>query len=82
MLRQTKSANVTVEDMLQMIQSGDKQLESNLSSLFGNIHGTRQYWFSRQGEIHCLMREFGPDWPHSGFGRIGNILRYDVLRRI
>jgi len=59
MLRQTKSANVTVDDMIQMIQSGDKQLESNLSSLFGNIRGTRQYWFSLQGEINCLMREFG-----------------------
>ena len=60
LLRQSKSGVATVDEMLSKIESGDRQLEANLSSLFGNIRGTRQYWHSRQGEVNCMIREFGP----------------------
>lgn len=60
MLRQCKSGARTVADIVKQIDSGDRQLESNLSSLFGNIRGTREYWYARQGEINCMMKEFGP----------------------
>jgi ATP-dependent DNA helicase PIF1 len=60
MLRQSKTGIISVEEMLTKIESGDRQLETKLSSLFGNIRGTRQYWFARQGEVNCMMREFGP----------------------
>jgi ATP-dependent DNA helicase PIF1 len=60
MLRQNKPGLMTVEQVMNMLQAGNRQLEANLSSLFGNIRGTRQYWFKRQMEVSCMMREYGP----------------------
>ena len=60
MLRQTKHHASTVGDIISKIESGNRQLEANLSSLFGNMRGTRQYWYSRQTEVKCMMPEYGP----------------------
>ena len=49
-----------MKSLLQKIEAGDRKLEGNLSSLFSNIRGTRQYWYSRNTELNCMMREFGP----------------------
>ena len=59
-LRQTKGDHhLTVDSLLQKIQDGDRELECNLSFLFSNIRGTRQYRYSRQTELNCMRREFG-----------------------
>lgn len=60
MLRQSKSDVTTVDEMLSKIDSGDRQLESNLHTLFSGIRGTKQYWHSRQGEVNSMIREYGP----------------------
>ena len=60
MLRQCKGGNLSVKSLLQKIDARDRELECNLTTLFSNIRGTRQYWYSRQTELNVMMKEFGP----------------------
>ena len=41
------------------LNANDQQLEANLSTMLQTVRGTKQYWFTKQGELRCMVREFG-----------------------
>ena len=45
--------------MLEKISLCDGILESNLCTMFQTVRGTKQYWFIRQSELRCMLRNFG-----------------------
>ena len=59
MLQQSRRG-MTVDSLLNKIDSGDRELEGSLMSLFRNIRGTKQYWHARNGEVNCMMKNFEP----------------------
>ena len=34
-------------------------MEGNLSTIFQSVHASKQYWFQRNSELMCMLREFG-----------------------
>ena len=59
MLKTAKSSATKVTDLLNKVKAGD-QLEANLSTMFQNMRGTKQFWFKRRGELKCMLHEHGP----------------------
>ena len=40
------------------LDANDQQLDANLSIMLQTAHGTKQYWFTKQGKLRCMVREF------------------------
>ena len=51
---------ISVGQLLHNVNTSNEQLESNLSTMFQSVRGTKQYWFCRKGEVQCMVREAGP----------------------
>ena len=51
---------MSVGQLLHNVNTSNEQLESNLSTMFQSVRGTKQYWFSHKGEVQCIVREAGP----------------------
>ena len=60
LLKKTKSRPMAVDQLLSKVQSSDQYLESNLTTMLQQVRGTQQYWFTRQSEVKCMIREYGP----------------------
>jgi len=45
--------------MLDKVETSDEHLEANLSTMLQSVRGTKQYWFPRQSELRCMIREWG-----------------------
>ena len=60
LLKTCKSVPTSVSNLLQQVKANDQQLESNLSTMFQSIRGTKQYWYMRKSELMCMLREYGP----------------------
>ena len=60
LLNKTKSRPMSVDQLLSRVQSSDEHLESNLTTMLQQVRGTQQYWFTRQSEVKCMIREYGP----------------------
>ena len=50
---------MTVHTLLNRVNHSDEELEANLSTIFQNIRGAKQYWFLKQSELKCMVREYG-----------------------
>ena len=59
MLKCTKQRPMSVGTLLDKVNGSDEQLEGNLSTVLQSVRGSKQYWFFRQGEVRCMIREFG-----------------------
>ena len=59
MLKCTKQRPRSVCTLLDKVNGSDEQLEGNLSTVLQSVRGSKQYWFFRQGEVRCMIREFG-----------------------
>ena len=59
MLMCTKQRPMSVSTLLDKVNGSDEQLEGNLSTVLQSVRGSKQYWFFRQGEVRCMIREFG-----------------------
>ena len=55
----TKQRPMSVFTLLDKVNGSDEQLEGNLSTVLQSVRGSKQYWFFRQGEVRCMIREFG-----------------------
>ena len=53
---------LTVNQFLNGISSSCENVEANLSTIFMSVRGTKQYWFLRNSELKCMIREWGT--PH------------------
>ena len=59
MLKCTKQRPMSVGTLLDKVNGSEEQLEGNLSTVLQSVRGSKQYWFFRQGEVRCMIREFG-----------------------
>ena len=58
-MRSTSSAHMTATALLTHVNSKDKELESNLNTMFETMRGTKQYWYFRRSKLNCMIREYG-----------------------
>ena len=58
-MRSTSSARMTATALLTRVNSNDKELESNLNTMFQTMRGTKQYWYFRKSEMNCMIQEYG-----------------------
>ena len=50
---------MSVSSLLSRVQVSNEHLEANLSTMLQSVRGTKQYWFIRQSELRCMIREWG-----------------------
>ena len=60
MLKNTRQQAMTVATLLSQVNSCNEQLEANLSTMLQSVRGTKHYWFRRQSELKCIIRDHGP----------------------
>ena len=51
---------MSVKDFLGGVDSSNKQMEANLSTMFQSVQGTKQYWFLKKSDLNCMIWEYGP----------------------
>ena len=59
-LKTTGKHGMSVKDFLKGVNSSNKQMEANLSTMFQSVRGTKQYWFLKKSNLNCMIREHGP----------------------
>ncbi len=59
MLKSTRSQHMSVSTLLNKVDASDEHLEANLCTMLQSMRGTKQYWFLRQSELKCMIREWG-----------------------
>ena len=60
MLRSGKHQHgLTVQQFLNGVSSSCENVEANLSTVLNSVRGTKQYWFMRNSELKCMIREWG-----------------------
>ena len=59
-MKSTGKNGMSVKDFLAGVNSSDKQMEANLSTMLQSVRGTKQFWFLRQSDLMCMIREYGP----------------------
>ena len=50
---------MTVDRFLGRVNNSNEDVEANLSTVFMSVRGTKQYWFLRNSELKCMVREWG-----------------------
>ena len=50
----------SVHELLHTVNVSDERLEASLCTMLQVVRGTSQYWYRRKGELHCMLREWGP----------------------
>ena len=59
-LKTTGKHGMSVKDFLNGVDSSNKQMEANLTTMFQSVRGTKQYWFLKKSDLNCMIREHGP----------------------
>ncbi len=59
LLKSTRSQAMSVSALLNKVEAYDEHLEANLCTMLQSVRGTKQYWFIRQSELMCMIREWG-----------------------
>ena len=59
LLKSKRTQPMSVGSLLAKVQASDRNLEANLFTMFQSVRGTKQYWFASQGELKCMIREWG-----------------------
>ena len=59
-MKATGKHGMCVKDFLNGIDSSDKQVEANLSTMLQSVRGTKQFWFLKKSNLTCMIREHGP----------------------
>ena len=50
---------MSVSKLLDSVEASDEHIEANLCTMLQSVRGTKQYWFLRQSELKCMIREWG-----------------------
>ena len=50
---------MSASSLINRLQLNDELLETNLSTMLQTVRGTTQFWFKKQSELRCMVREFG-----------------------
>ena len=59
LLKGTRQHAVPVGQFIDRVSCRDEEVEGNLSTIFQSVRGSKQYWFLRNSELMCMLREFG-----------------------
>ena len=59
LLKTTRQQPMSVSKLLNSIEASDERIEANLCTMLQSVRGTKQYWFLRQSELKCMIREWG-----------------------
>ena len=59
LLKSTRRQHMSVRSLLDRVETSDEHLEANLCTMLQSVRGTKQYWFVRQSELKCMVREWG-----------------------
>ena len=60
LLKSTRRQPMSVSALLHGVATRDKHLEANLCTMLQSVRGTKQYWFTKQSELRCMIRASGP----------------------
>ena len=60
LMKGTQWHALPVGEFMERSSASDEDVEANLSTVFTNMRGSKQYWFFKRSEINCMMREYGP----------------------
>ena len=52
-------SGISAKDFVQGIETANHQVEANLNTMFQLVRGSKQYWYLRQSEVLCMIREWG-----------------------
>ena len=58
LLKSTRRQGISVRKLLESIEDSDEHLEANLCTMLQSVCGTKQYWFVRNSELKCMIREW------------------------
>ena len=58
-LKSTKQQRMPVGAFMDKMSASDSDLEANLSTMFQQIRGTKQYWFQKSSDLKCMLQEWG-----------------------
>ena len=58
-LKSHSARPMSAGNIMSKLSANDQQLEANLSTMLQTVHSTKQYWFTKQCELRCMVREFG-----------------------
>ena len=59
LLKSTKQQRMPVGAFMDKVSASDSDLEANLSTMFQQIRGTKQYWFQKSSDLKCMLQEWG-----------------------
>ena len=58
-LKSHSARPMSAGNIMSKLNANNQQLEANLSTILPTVCGTKQYLFYKQGELRCMVREFG-----------------------
>ena len=58
-LKSHSARPMSAGNIMSKLNANDQQLEANLSTMLQTVRGTKQYWFTKQSKLRCMVREFG-----------------------
>ena len=50
---------MSVSALLHSVDARDERLEANLSTMLQSVRGTKQFWYTKQSELRCMIRMWG-----------------------
>ena len=58
-LKSHNARAMSAGNMMRKLEVNDQHLDANLCTMLQTVRGTSQFWFAKQGELRCMVREFG-----------------------
>ena len=59
LLKTTRQQPMSVSKLLDRVEASDEHIEANLCTMLQSVRCTKRYWFLRQSELKCMIREWG-----------------------
>ena len=60
LLKSTGQPRLPVGQFMSRVSESDPNVEANLSTIFQQIRGTKQFWYLKASDLKCMLREYGP----------------------
>ena len=58
-MKGTGQRALPVGNLMDRVSNSEENVESNLSTVFQSVHGSKPYWYLRYSEVMCMVREYG-----------------------
>ena len=59
LLKSTRRQRMSVSALLHSVDAHDKHLEANLSTMLQSVRGMKQFWYTKQSELRCMIHMWG-----------------------